>query len=177
MRRGYLLFLLPPSTPKTYPETLPIQRGGSFSLSEYAAVRGDRLCHSGPSSGPLESHSDATHSFCMTSVTSVVWFTCSQKQGQRKTMIVHLSVWVKILYKNCCKSFSRSSSAWKDTALYKMPYVAWRSFPFRLQFMNSHKPVKRSKNKCPNSVSQRECFLNWTLSLYFLFMPGAVTAK
>lgn len=55
--------------------------------------------------------------------------------------------------------FFRSSSAWKDTALCEMPYVAWWSFPVRLCFMNLRKPVKRSKNKCLGLVSQRKCFL------------------
>lgn len=64
--------------------------------------------------------------------------------------------------------FFRSSSAWKDTALYEMPYAAWRSFPLRLYLMHSRKPVKRSKNKCLDLVSQRKCFLTGSSHCPFL---------
>ena len=94
----YCLLVPQKHTPKLY----QAKEGGNFPWAsmqqweETGSVTQDLAQDFGSTWSP----SDATHGFCMTLVTSVVWFTCSQKQGQRKTMIAHLSVWVKILCKN-----------------------------------------------------------------------------
>lgn len=175
MTSCYLLFLLPSSTPEIYhtKEDVHFLWASMQQWEETGSVtqhwlRASEVC------GHLQRpHTVSVQFWWHQLFGSLVY----RSKGNIKLWMPIFQCELKYSGKTVIKSFSRSSSVWNDTALYKMPYVSWRSFPFWLQFMNSHKPVKRSKNKCPDSLNQRRCFINWILSLPFLFMPGAVTAK